>query len=123
MLKTLLVIGFGGFVGAIARALMVGVVDRFTRGVGLPLGTLAVNVVGSFGIGLLFAYAQSKGVSPLAKSLIAMGFLGAFTTFSTFSYENVLLLQGGNYAHLALNIALNVALCLFAVWLAFLVMK
>ncbi|EAJ8404268.1 CrcB family protein [Campylobacter jejuni] len=74
----------------------------------ISFGTLFVNVLGSFIIGLLFSYAQNKGLSPLLKSFISTGFLGAFTTFSTFSYENLLLLQSGNYLNFTLNIILNV---------------
>ena len=118
----LLIIGLGGFLGAVARALMNSFVAKLAPNA-LGLGTLCVNVLGSFGIGLLFAYAHQKGVSVATKSFISTGFLGAFTTFSTFSYENLLLLQGGNYAHLALNIILNVALCLLAAYFAFWLMK
>ena len=118
----LLIIGLGGFFGAVARALTNSLVAKLAPH-SPALGTLCVNVLGSFAMGLLFAYAQNKGVSPLTKSLISTGFLGAFTTFSTFSYENFLLLQSGNFAHLALNILLNVALCLIAVILAFWLIK
>ena len=118
----LFIIGLGGFVGAVARALMNSLVSKLAPH-SIGLGTLCVNVLGSFAMGFLFAYAQNKGVSPLMKSLISTGFLGAFTTFSTFSYENFLLLQSGNFTHLALNILLNVALCLGTVWCAFVLIK
>lgn len=121
-LLNLLIIGLGGFFGAVARALTNSLIAKFVPH-SATLGTLCVNVLGSFAMGLLFAYAQNKGVSPLAKSLISTGFLGAFTTFSTFSYENFLLLQSGNFTHLALNITLNVALCLAAVAFAFWLIK
>ncbi|EAH4669884.1 fluoride efflux transporter CrcB [Campylobacter coli] len=122
MLNTLLIVGFGGFIGAILRMLSINLVNKFFP-YSISFGTLFVNVLGSFIIGLLFSYAQNKGLSPVIKSFISTGFLGAFTTFSTFSYENLLLLQSGNYFNFSLNILLNIILCLIAVWLGFIIFK
>ncbi len=122
MLNTILIVGFGGFIGAILRMFAINLVNKFLPH-SISFGTLFVNVFGSFIIGLLFSYAQNKGLSPLLKSFISTGFLGAFTTFSTFSYENLMLLQSGNYLNFALNILLNVTLCLLAVWLGFIMFK
>ncbi|EAH9995269.1 fluoride efflux transporter CrcB [Campylobacter coli] len=122
MLNTLLIVGFGGFIGAILRMLSINLVNKFFP-YSISFGTLFVNVLGSFIIGLLFSYAQNKGLSPVIKSFISTGFLGAFTTFSTFSYENLLLLQNGNYFNFSLNILLNIILCLIAVWLGFIIFK
>ncbi|ENY1772523.1 fluoride efflux transporter CrcB [Campylobacter coli] len=122
MLNTLLIVGFGGFIGAILRMLSINLVNKFFP-YSISFGTLFVNVLGSFIIGLLFSYAQNKGLSPALKSFISTGFLGAFTTFSTFSYENLLLLQSGNYFNFSLNILLNIILCLIAVWLGFIIFK
>ncbi|EAH5487452.1 fluoride efflux transporter CrcB [Campylobacter coli] len=122
MLNTLLIVGFGGFIGAILRMLSINLVNKFFP-YSISFGTLFVNVLGSFIIGLLFSYAQNKGLSPVIKSFISTRFLGAFTTFSTFSYENLLLLQSGNYFNFSLNILLNIILCLIAVWLGFIIFK
>ncbi|EAJ5923230.1 fluoride efflux transporter CrcB [Campylobacter coli] len=122
MLNTLLIVGFGGFIGAILRMLSINLVNKFFP-YSISFGTLFVNVLGSFIIGLLFSYAQNKGLSPVIKSFMSTGFLGAFTTFSTFSYENLLLLQSGNYFNFSLNILLNIILCLIAVWLGFIIFK
>ncbi|EHB9799479.1 fluoride efflux transporter CrcB [Campylobacter coli] len=122
MLNTLLIVGFGGFIGAILRMLSINLVNKFFP-YSISFGTVFVNVLGSFVIGLLFSYAQNKGLSPVIKSFISTGFLGAFTTFSTFSYENLLLLQSGNYFNFSLNILLNIILCLIAVWLGFIIFK
>ncbi|EFB5563071.1 fluoride efflux transporter CrcB [Campylobacter coli] len=122
MLNTILVVGFGGFIGAILRMLSINLVNKFFP-YSISLGTLFVNVLGSFMMGLLFSYAHHKGLSPALKSFISTGFLGAFTTFSTFSYENLLLLQSGNYFNFSLNILLNIILCLIAVWLGFIIFK
>lgn len=67
-------------------------------GSALPWGTFVVNVVGSFLLGFSFRYLEAVAVSPEFRILIAVGFLGAFTTFSTFSYETVALLQEGAWA-------------------------
>ncbi len=122
MLNTILVVGLGGFIGAILRMLSINLVNKFFP-YSISLGTLFVNVLGSFMMGLLFSYAHHKGLSPALKSFISTGFLGAFTTFSTFSYENLLLLQSGNYFNFSLNILLNIILCLIAVWLGFIIFK
>lgn len=122
MLNTIIIVGIGGFIGAVLRMFVINIVNKILPH-SISFGTLFVNVLGSFIIGFLFSYAQNKGLSPLLKSFISTGFLGAFTTFSTFSYENLLFLQSGNYINFALNILLNVALCLFATWLGFLIFK
>ncbi|CAM4164172.1 fluoride efflux transporter CrcB [Campylobacter armoricus] len=122
MIGTILAVGFGGFLGAIARMITSSFFSKIIPH-NYPYGTLFVNIIGSFLIGLFFSYANSKGVHILTKSLVSTGFLGAFTTFSTFSYENLLFLQSGNYFQFLLNIFLNVALCLLAVWLGFLILK
>lgn len=118
----ILIVGIGGFLGSVFRMLSINFINKiFPHAIGF--GTLFVNVLGSFVIGLCFSYAQNKGLSPLLKNFINTGFLGAFTTFSTFSYENLMLLQNGNYFHLFLNIVFNVILCLLAVWLGFIIFK
>jgi CrcB protein len=83
----------------------------------IPFGTLAVNVVGSFLIGLLMGGDLHHPL--LAGNLrigLAVGFLGGFTTFSTFSYETVRLLENGSVGAAFFNVLLNVVLCLLAAW-------
>ncbi|MBZ7953696.1 MULTISPECIES: fluoride efflux transporter CrcB [Campylobacter] len=122
MLNMILIVGIGGFLGSVFRMLSINFINKIFPHA-ISFGTLFVNVLGSFAIGLCFSYAQNKGLSPLLKNFINTGFLGAFTTFSTFSYENLMLLQNGNYFHLFLNIVFNVILCLLAVWLGFIIFK
>ncbi|AJD03270.1 fluoride efflux transporter CrcB [Campylobacter lari] len=122
MISTILAVGFGGFLGAISRMLASSFFNKIIPH-DFPYGTLLVNIIGSFLMGLFFSYANSKGVHIFTKSLISTGFLSAFTTFSTFSYENLLFLQSGDYFHFFLNIILNVILCLLAVWIGFLIFK
>jgi CrcB protein len=85
----------GGFFGANARYLLSGwVASRL--GVGFPYGTYIINVTGSFILGFFLAFAQDRPwVAPPARLLFAVGFVGAYTTFSTFEYESIRLLQDG----------------------------
>lgn len=90
----LLYIALGGAVGAIARYGVGGwVQDR--AGFDFPLGTLVVNVIGSLLIGFALRYLEAVRLSPDVRALVAVGLLGAFTTFSTFSYETFALLEKG----------------------------
>lgn len=83
-----------------------------------PYGTLCVNVLGSFLMGLIMeASLNTWNVSPNTRIAVATGFLGGLTTFSTFSYETSSFLQDGSYLLGGLNIILNVAVCLFGIWL------
>lgn len=122
MLNTILAVGLGGFIGAVLRMFAINFINKFLPH-SISFGTLFVNVLGSFFIGCLFSYAQNKGLSPLVKNFISTGFLGAFTTFSAFSYENLLLLQSANYINFVLNVFLNVAICLLATYLGFITFK
>ncbi|MFT6831092.1 MAG: CrcB protein [Planctomycetota bacterium] len=109
-MRELLLVGAGGFVGAILRYLTA----LWLAGTTFPFATLLVNVVGSFCIGAL-AGAMEKGSWVEAhRHFIAVGLLGALTTFSTFSLETVALLRGGQHGAAALSILLNVALALGA---------
>ncbi|KIH76461.1 camphor resistance protein CrcB [Geoalkalibacter ferrihydriticus] len=81
-------------------------------GVGLPYGTLSVNILGSFLLGLLMEIEWRSGfLSADLRTGLAVGFLGGFTTFSTFSYETLRLLEKGNLVQAGANIVLNVVVC------------
>ena len=108
----ILAVGAGGFLGAISRFLLATGIQRLT-GAAFPWGTLSVNVLGSFLIGFLFLYFEQT-ISPTQKALLITGFLGALTTFSTFSLETVLMLQNGLFVKAFTNVALNATLCLIA---------
>jgi len=92
----LFVIGLGGALGAMARYGLSGWVQGMVDST-FPLGTLAVNVLGSFLLGFSLYLLESTAPTAEVRSLVTMGFLGAFTTFSTFSYEALVLLQGGEW--------------------------
>ena len=113
----LLIIGTGGFIGAVLRYGISGWAHKLL-GSSFPFGTLSVNVLGSFFLGFFLVLANTKLIIPdVYKNLIAIGLLGAFTTFSTFSFETISLLQVNLVKQALLNIGLNVLLGLFAVWL------
>ncbi len=107
-------VGIGGFCGAVSRFLITGWVHYFT-GSAMPYGTLAVNVGGSFILAFLLQFFIAyPGISPHLKSAITIGFLGAFTTFSTFTVDTLHFIEQGNYGRALVNIVLNVVICLVA---------
>lgn len=109
MLTKLLVIGAGGFIGSIARYLAAHwIAQNWSHN--FPLGTFIVNVSGCFLIGLLMhLFTERFMVSPQWRLFFVVGFLGAYTTFSTFEYETGELVNDGEMLIAALNIALSVA--------------
>jgi CrcB protein len=112
-----LLVALGGVLGALARYGGAGLVHRFL-GAGFPYGTLAVNVAGCFAIGAVLYLTQDRPtLSVAARQLVAIGFLGSFTTFSTFGVETFALLRDGDFAAAALNVGASVSLGLVAVWL------
>lgn len=117
----LIVIALGGACGSVLRFLVsTGVYQWLGRG--FPYGTLAVNVIGSFLIGLLAEALILQRVTFALeyRSAILVGFLGGFTTFSSFSLETIYLIEQGALSKAALNIGVSVAACLLAVWLGLL---
>ena len=114
MIRELLLIGIGGFFGAILRYIVSGIIPvKF----GLPTGTLMVNVIGSFILGFLLYGSLLTPIPAEYKLLIGTGFCGALTTFSTFSYETFVLIEEGLIIKALLNIIMNVILCLIMVYL------
>ena len=116
MLRWVLV-GCGGFVGSVARYALSGIVQRWAD-TAFPLGTLAVNVAGSFILGLVAALALERNlIGPETRLLLAVGFCGGFTTMSTLSYETLALLREAGYGAALGNVTLSIVACLTAVWL------
>ena len=111
----LVLVGIGGFFGAIARR-VVDVVVTERAGVAFPLGTLVINVSGSFVVGLLFAWMLERDVLPMSlRAPLMIGFLGAYTTFSTWMLESWRLVEDGAWGLAVLNLAGSVAIGLIAV--------
>ena len=109
-------IALGGALGAVMRYASVNAVHGFV-GRGFPWGTLTVNVVGSLLAGLLFTlFAERWQVGPELRGLVLVGFLGAFTTFSAFSMENLGMLLEGQLLRFLLNAVGSVVICLLAAW-------
>lgn len=118
-MNPLLLVGFGGFFGAIARYKAGGWVShKFIYGI-FPVGTLAVNCLGCLVIGFLVALAErQQWFNTDARLLLITGFLGAFTTFSAFSFDTIFLMRRGEMTQAFLNVGLHVVLCLLFTWVA-----
>jgi CrcB protein len=110
-------IALGGATGACLRYFLSQLMLQWF-GKGFPFGTLFVNIVGSFFLGFLYSLLEHGQLeAALWRTTIGIGFLGALTTFSTFSVDTLMLFQQGLWFKAALNVTLNILCCLFAAWL------
>lgn len=110
----ILAVAAGGAVGSVLRYL----ISRISGLSVFPWSMLLVNAVGSFLLGLFIAVAGTRvAISEESRAFVAIGLLGGFTTFSTFSQQTIALWQAERFVFAGLNVALNVALGLFAAWL------
>lgn len=109
----LLWIGLGGALGSILRYLVGAFMQRSAH-IGFPVGTLAVNVLGCFLIGILAQHYSNIQAYPNVRAALITGFCGGFTTFSAFSLETVGLLRGGEYGRTAAYLVLSVSLSILA---------
>ncbi len=118
-IETLFLVGTGGFLGANARYLLsdwAGQKFSMAFGLSLPYGILFVNVIGSLGLALFLTWTGNRiVVSPQTRLLIATGFFGAFTTFSTYAAQSVFLIRDGDLTAGIANIVLNNGICIVAV--------
>ena len=112
-----LLIGVGGGIGSLARYWLAGAVQGIAGSV-FPAGTLAVNIVGSFVVGLVMALSLERGlIDADLRTFLTVGFCGGFTTMSTFSYETLALILDGETWRALANIGGSVVGCIAAVWL------
>lgn len=112
----LLWVGLGGFLGAVARYVLGGVIAERVGAI-FPWGTFVINVSGSFILGFFLAFAEERPwVHPSSRLLFAVGFVGAYTTFSTYMYESMRLMAEGQFALAALNVVGSVIVGLGAVF-------
>jgi CrcB protein len=113
----LILIGAGGFFGAIARYLVDGWISGSTRVGAFPAGTFVVNLSGAFALGLLFALALEKAsIDPRIRGPVMIGFIGAYTTFSTLMLESWRRAEDGSWGLALLNLTLSVVLGMGAVF-------
>jgi len=111
-----LAIAAGGAAGALLRYWVAGGVNRLA-GYGFPWGTLAVNVLGSFLMGVLYVVLVERSVlAQEYRALVLIGLLGGFTTFSSFSMETLALIESGQGWRAGANAVLSVVLCLSLCW-------
>jgi CrcB protein len=103
----LLLIAVGGAIGSVGRYLLSGAANRFSNTLDFPVGTLTVNLLGSFIIGLLWGWYEHSDFSSPMRSLLFVGILGGFTTFSAFSLETLILFRDGQLKLALLNVILN----------------
>lgn len=108
-------VSLGGIVGACARYFLSRFVAKIA-GTSFPWGTLFINITGSFILGLFLVYTTERAfVDPRWRLLIAIGFCGAYTTFSSYAYESIVYFEQGHWALFAGNVLSNNILCLAAV--------
>ena len=121
IVNTVLFIGLGGFIGANLRYLIGIYINRYSHEM---TGTLIVNITGSFCIALFFGFmAQKYSVNDNLKYFFPIGLLGSYTTFSTFSYTTLILINEGNYVRAGMNIILTFSLCLLFTFIGFWISK
>jgi len=118
--KAFLLVGLGGFFGATSRWLIAQSIDRWLLHSRFPTGIYAVNIIGCLVIGYVMGLAHAKDAVPDHYRLIfTIGFLGSFTTYSTFSWNSFELFRSGHIAYALANIAVTLITGLLAVWLGY----
>lgn len=119
MIKQIVFVGLGGATGSIFRFLMSAYISKFSF-MGFPLATFLINIIGCFCIGLFSSYFPPNDN---LRFLLIVGFCGGYTTFSTFAFENLNLIQNNQIAIAIIYTLLSVLLGLLAVWLGVQVSK
>lgn len=122
MTHPIVLVFVGGGLGSVARYLASRFIPATASGVVFPLSILTVNVLASALLGWVVGWMLSRSAGDEARLLIGVGFCGGLSTFSSFSYDTLILFQQGRVGVALLNIVLNVVLCLLAsasgLWLA-----
>ncbi|GAB1475082.1 fluoride efflux transporter CrcB [Bacteroidota bacterium] len=123
MVKTLIIIGAGGFVGSIARYLTSKYIQD-NLSFSFPVGTLIVNISGCFILGVIYGLMERGEIlSQESRLFLTIGFCGGFTTFSSFAFENVLILRDGNFMQSALYISLSVFAGILSLYIGSIIAK
>jgi len=120
--KAFLLVGIGGAAGSMLRYGIGAALSRYVTNP-FPIGTFSINVIGSLIIGILFGLvARNQWLQEGGMLLLASGFCGGFTTFSTFALENVTMLQKGQsmiaFLYLGASVIVGLLLCRMGIWLA-----
>jgi CrcB protein len=111
-------VALGGALGSVSRYLLGTWTQSFSKSIDFPYGTLTVNLIGCFVIGLLSQLAEARGAfTPESRALVFIGILGGFTTFSSFGNDTINLLRDGETVNALANIGANVIVGLALVWL------
>jgi CrcB protein len=112
-------IAIGSAIGGMSRYLVGGAFQRLTAGT-FPVGTLLVNVTGSFLLGVILRYGvDTPSLTPELRAFLTVGFCGGYTTFSTFSYETAALMEDGEWTRAAAYVALSVGVSLVTTFIGF----
>ncbi len=123
MLRTILIVGSGGFIGSVMRYLVQIFVEKGLSST-FPWGTFVANIAGSFIIGVVFALAQKGNLlSAEWRLFLAVGICGGFTTFSSFAYNNLTMLKDGIYGQFIWNVGGSLVFGLFAVYLGMILVR
>lgn len=119
MFKNIILVGAGGFIGSVARYFL-SKINLYYDFLSIPLGTLSVNVIGSFIIGFLAGVsAKSDIISADMRLFLMVGICGGFTTFSSFTNENLALMHNGQFLSIFLYTALSIILGFLAVYFGY----
>ena len=119
-MKSIFIVGIGGFIGSILRYLVTIWSKNLFQDLSFPLGTLIVNITGCLLLGLLNGWAEShQFFTSQIRLFMFVGILGSYTTFSTFGYETIEMMQSGDSFQALLNIAIQVLVGLFAAFIGF----
>jgi CrcB protein len=118
-MKEALIVGIGGFAGSVSRYLIQSVVvNRFITI--FPIGTFSINLIGSLAIGIVFGLSERyEWMNPEWRLFLAVGFMGSFTTFSTFAFDNLQMIKDGNIAQLLWYSGLSLILGVALAWIGF----
>ncbi len=122
-MRTILIVGAGGFIGSVMRYLVQVVVEKGLTST-FPLGTLIANIAGSFIIGMVFAFAEKGDLMNAEwRIFLAVGVCGGFTTFSSFAYNNFTMLKEGSFGQFFWNVGGSLFLGILAVYLGVIVIR
>jgi len=123
MLRTIFIVGTGGFIGSVMRYLVQFYIEKGMSS-SFPLGTLLANILGSFIIGVVFALAE-KGdlMSSEWRIFLTVGICGGFTTFSAFAYNNMIMIKENSFFQLFLNIGSNLFFGILAVYIGIILVR